>query len=325
MKILSAANFNLARDFVKAKARPADAALFEYTFENGKPDTVWDALSTFVNEDGGFGHGMEPDCRLPDSSVLATSTAFPYLIQTDAPADHPLVKNGIQYLLRTYDRNLKGWRMLSPEANNHPRAGWWNYDPKTADTDVVDHWSNPSACAVAYLHRYHELVPDGFLQEVTDKAMSVFAEKQEIIEGHDYLPFIELAEALPCEMSKAIWSALKKQAQAAIVTDPAQWTGYGIRPLWAVPGPDSPLMEALAESVNAHLDFEIDRQHSDGSWHPFWTWGQFKDEWKKAKIEWQGQLTVKLLRSLKTFDRIENKPIEQENALYQSGRARFGK
>jgi hypothetical protein len=305
MKKLSTVNFNLAREFVKANARPIDARLFEYTFENGKPEAIWDALGTFINDDGGFGHGIEPDCRLPSSSVLGVIAAFPYLLQTDAPSDLPLVRKGIRYLLNVYDRDLQGWRMLPPEVNEHPRAGWWNYDPDKAKTDVVDHWSNPSACVVAYLHRYHEIVPDSFLQEVTDKAMSVFVEKQETIEEHDYLPFIELAEALPCEMSKSIWSALTKQAHAAIKTDPAKWTVYGIRPLWAVPSPDSPLMEALAEPVNAHLDFEIDRQDSDGSWHPFWTWGQFDEEWKKAKIEWQGQLTVKLLRSLSDFGRIE--------------------
>ena len=305
MKILTTTNFNRARDFIKENARSVDEALFAYTFENGKPDAVWKALRTFVNEDGGFGHGMEPDCWLPESSVLATCTAFPYLIQTDAPANDPLVINGIQYLLNAYVQNLQGWRMLRPEVNNYPRAGWWNYDPKTANTDVVDHWSNPSACVVAYLHRYRELVPESFLQEVTDKAMSVFEERRKTIEGHDYLPFIELAEALPCEMNKPIWSALKRQAQAAIVTDPAQWTGYGIRPLWAVPTPDSPLMEVLAQPVEVHLDFEIDHQESDGSWHPFWTWGQFENEWEEAKVEWQGQLTVKLLRSLNAFGRIE--------------------
>ena len=36
----------------------------------------------------------------------------------------------------------------------------------------------------------------------------------------------------------------------------------------------------------------------------FWTWGRFDTEWAKAKVEWQGQLTVKLLRSLKAFGRI---------------------
>jgi len=76
MKTLSAENFTRARHFVKAKARPVDQALFDYTFEEGKPDAVWEALSAFANEDGGFGHGMEPDCRLHTSSMLGTITAF---------------------------------------------------------------------------------------------------------------------------------------------------------------------------------------------------------------------------------------------------------
>ncbi|MBL4575082.1 MAG: hypothetical protein JKY51_03155 [Opitutaceae bacterium] len=304
MKTLTAASFNLARDFVHGRARPIDEALFAYTFENGKPDAVWDTLHSFSNADGGFGHGMEPDCRLPGSSALGIITAFPYLLQTNAPANHPLVKNGIQYLMDVYDGSLQGWKMLPPEVNNYPRASWWNYDLKTADKAVIEDWSNPSACVVAYLHRYAEIVPDSFLLEVTEKAVSVFSEKRETIEGHSYLPFIELADALPIETSKTIWSDLKKQAHAAIVTDPAKWTGYGIRPLSAVPTPDSPLIEVMVESVNAHLDFEIDRQHTDGSWHPFWTWGQFDAEWKKAKVEWQGQLTVNLLRSLKAFGRV---------------------
>ena len=292
MKTLTTTNFSLARNFIKEEARPVDKALFAHTFENGKPDAVWDALHSFANEDGGFGHGMEPDCRLPASSTLGTVTAFPYLIKANAPANHPLVKNGIKYLIHTYDARLRGWHMLPLEANDHPRAVWWNYDPETADKDVTAHWSNPSACAVAYLHRYRELVPADLLREVTDKAMSVIVDAKDTLRGHDYLPFIELAEEVPEPMRTTIWSALKKQAREAIETDPAKWTGYGIRPLWAAPAPTSPLMEPLGDSVNAHLDFEIDRQAHDGSWHPFWSWGQFDDEWEIAKVEWQGQLTV---------------------------------
>ncbi|HHH75772.1 MAG TPA: hypothetical protein ENL03_01950 [Phycisphaerae bacterium] len=304
MKTLLAKSYKLAREFVKTKARAVDRALFDYTFENAPPDAVWDSLSHFSNQDGGFGHGMEPDCRLPASSALGTITAFPYLIQTNAPANHPLVRGGIQYLLDTYDRSLKGWRMLPSEVNNHPRAGWWNYDSKTADSAVVEHWSNPSACAVANLYRYKELVPVDLMQEVLEKALSVFEAKRKTIEGHDYLPFIELAEALHEPITASVWSGLKKQAHAAIVTDPTQWTGYGIRPLWAVTNPACPLMDILEESVKAHLDFEIARQQADGSWHPFWSWGQFDEEWEEAKVEWQGQLTVKLLRSFKAFGRI---------------------
>lgn len=304
MKALTAKPFNLAREFINTKARPVDKALFAFTFENGKPDAVWDALGYFSNQDGGFGHGMEPDCRLPASSALGTSTAFPYLILTQAPGDHPLVRNGIRYLINTYDRSLKGWRMLTPDVNDYPRAFWWNYDPKTAGQDVREHWSNPSAAVVANLHRYKELVPQDFLREVTAKAMAEFQANCMTITGHDFLPYIELAEALPEPASRYVWDGLKKQARAAIVTDPAQWNGYGTRPLWAAQAPQSPLMEVLAESVNAQLDFEIDRQQPDGAWHPFWTWGRFDAEWEVAKVEWQGYLTVKTLRSLKAFGRI---------------------
>ncbi len=252
---------------------------------------------------------MEPDCRLPASSALGTITAFPYLVQTRAPAGLPLVRNGIQYLVNTYDKKLQGWRMLPPEVNHYPRAGWWNYSPESADADVTDHWSNPSACAAAYLHRYATLVPANFLKEVTDKAMSEFEAKKETLDGHYYLPFVSPAEALPPEMSASLWPSLQRQAPAAIVTDPAKWTGYGVRPLWAVSGPASPLMEVLSEAVNAQLDFEIDRQDSDGSWQPFWTWGRYEEEWKNARVEWQGQLTVKLLCSLKALSSNRLKPV----------------
>lgn len=302
MKTLTTANYRLACEFIRNDARPVDQALFAWMFQGGKADAVWEALCNFANGDGGFGHGMEPDCQLPASSVLATITAFPYLIQTCAPADHPLVANGIQYLIDTYSRPLHGWHMLPPEVNNHPRAAWWNYDPNTAD--AIAHWGNPSAAVVAYLHRYSQWVPHTFLQEVTNKAMAVFAESLAKNTGHDYLPWIELAEALPRSLAATVWQGLKKQAAAAIVTDPAKWVGYGVRPLWAVPEPGSALFAVLEASVQAHLDFEIDQQQPDGSWHPFWSWGRFDEEWQRAKLAWQGVLTVKVLRSLRAFGRI---------------------
>lgn len=306
MRTLSAENFERARDFVQKQARPVDQTLFAYTFEEGEPEAVWDALRAFANEDGGFGHGMEPDLRLPASSMLGTITALPYLLQTNAPVDHPLVENGIRFLINGYDQNLKGWRIIPPEANDYPRAMWWHYDPEKADQNVIDNWGNPSACAVAYLQRYASLVPDDFLREVTDKAMTELRAKKDAIDGQTFLTYVELAEELPAELSAPMWEMLKRRAHAAIVTDPAEWSGYGIRPLCAVSDPSSPLMEPLGEAVNAHLDFEIDHQEADGSWHPFWNWGRYEDEWKTAKVEWQGQMTVKLLRSFKAFGRIDS-------------------
>jgi hypothetical protein len=304
MRRLDPSSYRRARDFVMSHARPVDRAFFEWTFEGAKPEGVWVALAEFANPDGGFGHGMEPDCRLPASSTLGTITAFQYLVQTGAPHSHPLVEGGIRYLTSTYDRTLKGWRMIPPEVNDYPRAGWWNFDSKKAEADVRDRWINPSACVVADLFRYSRLVDGKFLSEVEAKAMSELEAKKHSIEGQDYLAFVELAEALPPATQSSVWPILKARAKAAVVTDPASWTGYGIRPLWAVTDPSSPLAAPLEEAIRAQLDFEIERQSEDGSWHPFWSWGRFEEEWKRAKLEWQGQLTVKTLRSLKAFGRI---------------------
>jgi hypothetical protein len=304
MKKLESGNYRRAREFVMTTARPVDRRLFEWVFEGGRREAVWDELAAFTNADGGFGNGIEPDCRLPASSTLGTITAFPHLVQTGAPADHPLVRNAISYLTSTYDRKLKGWRMLPPEANDHPRAAWWNFDPATADADIRERWLNPSACAAADLFRYSSLVDITFLQEIGAKALSELQAKRGTIEGHDFLAVIEFAEAAPPTMQTNVWPILQARVRAAVATDPSLWSGYGIRPLWAVPDPSSPLLGQLRDAVEAQLDFEIEHQHGDGSWHPFWNWGRFDAEWEKAKVEWQGQLTVKILRSLKAFGRI---------------------
>jgi|GEM_PF-2546224 len=70
MKTLSAENYGRARDFVKAKARRVDQALFAFTFEEVKPAAVWKALSAFANADGGLGHGM--DAGLQIARILDT-------------------------------------------------------------------------------------------------------------------------------------------------------------------------------------------------------------------------------------------------------------
>ena len=72
MKKLSREAFDRARDFIKAQARPLDRVLFEYRFEGAPVDLVTAELARFQNDDGGFGHALEPDLRTPTSSALAT-------------------------------------------------------------------------------------------------------------------------------------------------------------------------------------------------------------------------------------------------------------
>ena len=79
-----------------------------------------------------------------------------------------------------------------------------------------------------------------------------------------------------------------------------------LKPLYLVSSPDSPLAAGLADEVAMNLDFEIDQQGEDGAWSPNFSWGdQHPAAWEIAKREWQARITLKTLRVLRDFGRIE--------------------
>ena len=86
-------NYELARNFVYRNARPLDMARWKYMFENGSKEDVLNALIAYQNEDGGFGHGLEPDYWNPDSSPIQTEVATEIIKEINLmDKNHPLYK-----------------------------------------------------------------------------------------------------------------------------------------------------------------------------------------------------------------------------------------
>ncbi|MGW1605314.1 hypothetical protein [Streptomyces eurythermus] len=65
-----------AEQFVWLTARVLEQRLFAYHFLHGCPDAVEAALDAYRNEDGGYGHALEPDLRGPVSQPLHTARAL---------------------------------------------------------------------------------------------------------------------------------------------------------------------------------------------------------------------------------------------------------
>ncbi|MDR1558441.1 MAG: hypothetical protein LBS84_01860 [Clostridiales bacterium] len=76
---MSNQTFDRARAFIYRNARPLDITRFQVHFENGSKDAVLTALAAYQNEDGGFGHALEPDAWNPNSSPIQTWTATGYM------------------------------------------------------------------------------------------------------------------------------------------------------------------------------------------------------------------------------------------------------
>ncbi|WP_370415199.1 hypothetical protein [Streptomyces fradiae] len=65
-----------AEQFVWLTARVLEQRRFAYHFLRGGADPVETALSAYLNEDGGYGHALEPDLRGPVSQPLHTAHAL---------------------------------------------------------------------------------------------------------------------------------------------------------------------------------------------------------------------------------------------------------
>src|SRR5919108_4277896 len=65
-----------ARRFMAGHARLLDRRRFELLFEGADPEPVLTALRAYRNPDGGYGHGLEPDLRAPESQPAAALHAF---------------------------------------------------------------------------------------------------------------------------------------------------------------------------------------------------------------------------------------------------------
>ncbi|QFP75458.1 hypothetical protein [Deinococcus sp. AJ005] len=302
--------FARARAFLEEKGRPLDTARFHHAFEGAEMAEVLEALRAYRNEDGGFGQVLEPDCRAPDSSVLATMMALRVLHELEVPAHEPLLTDAVDWLHAHLHTDLDGsvWPFLPPQAEAHPHAPWWNQSRAGELARTFGGFRvNPRAEIVGRLWHWPALLPEGLLAQLTIEARdamlagledgdvnghaaaAVFAGSLNISDDHR-LPVLEyLADVLP----------------GRVQTTPDEFAAHGLNPLMAAPTPEHPLAHALEEPLSAALLHLIASQAEDGSWGPSWNWfGQFPEDWPTAEAEWRSALTLETLLTLKAWGRL---------------------
>ncbi len=298
MKKLSTASFHKAAGYLRANARPLERALFAHEFEGAPARPVLEALAAYRNPDGGFGRALEPDLRMPASSALATATALDVLRELDADDTEPLVRAALAWVVECFDPEVPGWRYVPADVDAFPHAPHWSWELHRPG-GPWDHLVNPGARFLSQLSHWPRLAPHPLVESLSRAfEKHVMALTGDV--GGDSLGYA-------AQVENAVTRAkLRELALATVTRDPVAWTGYCAKPLKLAPLPDSPLAECLVSETARNLDWEIDQQAPDGSWLPNWTWqGHHPEQWELARREWQGELTLGALRSLRGYGRIE--------------------
>jgi hypothetical protein len=302
MKTLSRSLYDKAVHFLNHDARPLERALYAYHFAGSPASDVLNAVATFQNADGGFGHALEPDMRLNDSSVIATTVAFQHFRELNLSADNPILANACRYLLNIYDSSHVNWPIIPPNVDDAPHAPWWVHSG-----DLENSKSNPRAEIAGYLNEYPQHFPDEMRETVTRSVVDYLLDQPDQLEMHDLMCYIRLSETpnLSDNTRQTLLEKLKCVVANTVEHDPEKWKNYGLPPLSVIASPDSPFADLFTDSIHQNLDFIIDRQNEDGTWKPNWSWGdQWPDAWEQTKHDWMGVITLDNLRKLRAFGRL---------------------
>lgn len=308
MKQLSQVAVQRAKNYLTTYGRAVDQARFAFFFEEGKANAVLRALEPYQNQDGGFGHGLEPDLRTAASSAVATQQGLNMLREVGADSSEPMVQRAVAYLLATLDHTRLRWEIVPPAVEDAPHAPWWTYGESAGSGDEFQ--SNPRAALIGFLCEHQALVPAPLLHQLIETQLAYLADQptDQGVDMHALPCYITLANSpnLPAEQRRQLVSTLVQAVQGTVATDPADFAGYQLLPLDVAPAPDALLATTVERAaVDAHLDYLIDTQLPDGSWPIPWSWA-FVDEaaWAQAERDWKGFIAVNRLQMLAAYGRI---------------------
>lgn len=280
--------------FLLNQARLLERRLFATCFLGQPAGHVVDALRGYQNDDGGFGHALEPDKRCPASLPVDVETALQALI-TAGTADHDMVLRACDFLARTAADAGAGGAVppAFPLIEAFPRAAhWteWTYQPGL----------NPTAGLVGLLYRLG--IDHPWRSAGAGYCWDTLESGDLPGDGHALSEVLVFLENVP-ERDRAddVAAALAKNlGEIAMFKLDPDAEGYGLTPLDIAPEAGSRWRGLFTdEQINGHLDRLLASQEADGGWPISW-----EPPSAAAVCEWRGIVTLKALRTLTSYGRL---------------------
>lgn len=281
-------DFDKAANFIWENGRLLERRIFEYVFHGGSKNNVLHAIKAYQNDDGGFGHALEPDLRTPDSQPLFVEFALRALYDCNIK-DAELAGEVCDYVARHTDLE-KGIPTIFPASYNFPRA---------------EHWNHPSSVEPSF-SRLTGLVGlihwQGVEQPWLDTAVEVCLQdisSQTYDDSHTIINAFCLLEGLPqSEYISGLFDKLSEdlyQANFFCLEAPPQ--SYGLTPLDFAPTANSYCRKVFSDKIiSDHLRVLESQQEDDGGWQIKW-----EPPGAMAKLEWRAYKTLKSLVTLNSY------------------------
>ncbi len=298
----SSSDWDVIRQTFFANARDLEKAQFSFLFEQQSELPIIQALRTFQNHDGGFGHGLEPDFHLPDSTPMATSIGLRILAGLpQSPERDELILPALKFLKGSFYLDRKGWYAVTPRVNAYPHAPWWEFDLKTNATPIDQNWGNPTAEILAYLWKFQQMIPNWDIEPVVQNAVQYFRHLAEFGGEHEIYCFLHLYHVLPAMYQQLMAPQLTKAVSSLVVVEESRWGEYVPQPVHFLLHPEDGLWDLSQDALHRNLQYLYNILTTQKSMTVSWQWAGYPQHWPMAKQQWKGVLTLRALRTLHAF------------------------
>jgi hypothetical protein len=288
-------DFEAAATFIAANARVLDRRRFDRLFGGGSAGPVRDAVAAYRNDDGGFGHALEPDCRAPGSQPLAVEMALRVMDEADA-WDDALVLGACDWLAAVAPAE-GGAASAEPSLEGWPHAPWWvtqeGHSASLIVTGLITGTLHARGVSHPWLDRATELMWTMITSLAEPGGGSGGPEGE-----YEMLGVLRFLQHVPDRdrAREAFGRVGPLIIERKLVALDPEAPGEVHGPLDFAPEPGSLARGLFDEAtIKAHLDHLARAQLDDGGWTFNWlAWSP------AAEREWRGFLTVDALRILRT-------------------------
>jgi hypothetical protein len=279
-----------ARSFMAGHARVLDRRRFELLFDGADAEPVLAALRAYRNRDGGYGHGLEPDLRAPESQPAAAFHAFEVFADI-APVTAPEAVELCDWL-DTIALPDGGLPFALPIEDPSGCAPFWaQADPQAFSLQIT-------AIVAAHAHRVaaHDpaVASHPWLARATGcclaaiDALEAAPAAYELAFAVRFLDAVHDREGAAPGLLARLGEFVPSDGQLRVVGGRPDET---LRPLDLAPELGRPARTLIDEAaVAADLERLAGEQDEDGGWSV-----DFQSYSPAAALEWRGYATVRAL------------------------------
>lgn len=279
---------------VKEKSRLLEYYLIKSLFEN-VDENIIEELRKYQNKDGGFGHGLEPDVQMPNSSVLATNVAVYTLDRVKRiELKEDMIQGIVSYYESVYNKEKNRFFMVDDTVEKFPHAVWWNFK----DLEKNFPYGNPDPEVIGFLFENRRFLTklnySKLINDVVDFVMSdTFLESS----MHTLLSVISFYRRVDDDVKNLIHDRIHLLVTKELDSGLGKWEEYSLEP-YKVYIIEPHFVNTHLESLGENLTQLISKINSLNVL-PNWNWYQYDEVFEEVKYQWVGKMYFDMIRALK--------------------------